>query len=340
MPVTIREVARKLNLSITTVSRALDGYEDVAEPTRRRVLETARQMGYSPNQAARQLRRKRSDIVGYILPTDKPRFSDPFYSEFIAGLGDEAAVQGYDLLVSTASPNSEAEKAIYERWTHGRKVAGLALNRLHLRDWRVQYLTEAGFPFVTLERSLDAVEYASVEVNSRAWFRALIDHLVSLQHRRIAYVGASPNLKIQADRFNGYLESLSAHGLPFDPLLVIPGDLTAEGGYQAASMLLALTNPPTAIACINDLTAIGVLHAARQNGLQVGHDLAVTGFDGIAGAEHTQPPLTTVNQPVYHLARRMLQMLAALVARQPLAEMHVMIEPVLQIRESTLGGRK
>ena len=337
MTITIHEVARKLNLSITTVSRALDGYDDVAESTRLRVLETARQMGYSPNQAARQLRRRRSDILGYILPTDKPRFSDPFYAEFISGLGDEAAAQGYDLMVSTAPPDTEREQLTYERWTRGRKVAGLALNRLRINDWRVQYLTQAGFPFVTLERSLDPGEYGSVEVNGQRWLRALVDHLVSLGYQRIAYIGASANLKIQADRFSGYQEGLKAHGLTFDPILVAAGDLTAESGYQAAALLLALPNPPTAITCVNDLTAIGVLHAARQSGRQVGKDLAVTGFDGIAGAEHTQPPLTTVNQPVYHIARRMAQMLAALIAHEALPELHAQIEPILQIRESTIG---
>ena len=337
MAVTIRDVARKLKLSISTVSRALDGYDDVAERTRQRVLEAARQMGYSPNQAARQLRRQRVETLGFILPTDKPRFSDPFYAEFIAGLSDEAAVQGYDLMVTTVPPDTEAEQRSYERWTHGHKVAGLALNRLRLKDWRAQYLSQIGFPFVTLERSLDPIEYASVEVNGQRWFQVLVDHLVSLGHSRIAYIGASPKLKIQADRFDGYRSGLKSHGLPFDPQLVAEGDLTSESGYQAANLLLSLPDPPTAITCINDLTAIGVLHAARQFNRQVGKDLAVTGFDGIASAEHTQPPLTTVNQPVYHIARRMVEMLATLVANGSVKDLHVQIEPVLEIRESTTG---
>ena len=101
MAVTIKDVARRLNLSITTVSRALDGYDDVAEETRRKVIQTAREMGYVPNRAARQLRKQRTETIGYILPTSAPRFSDPFFSEFISGLGDEAAVQGYDLLISS-----------------------------------------------------------------------------------------------------------------------------------------------------------------------------------------------------------------------------------------------
>lgn len=337
MSTTIRDVANRLNLSITTVSRALDGYADVAEETRRLVFKTADEMGYVPNQAARQLRRRRSDAIGYILPADKPRFSDPFFAEFIAGLGDEASVHSLDLLVSTAPPGSLIEQRAYERWTHGRKVDGLILNRIHLYDWRVQYLAQSQFPFVTLERSLDPYDYPSVEVDGRCWFRTLIDHLVSLGHRRIAYIGASPDLKIQADRFYGYQDGLQAHGLAFDADLVRQGDLTTAGGYQAGQALLMLPEPPSAIACVDDTTAIGVLHAAREQGWIVGQNLAVVGFDGIEGFEHTQPPLTTINQPVYQIARQLVQMLAAQVAGKPLTESLVTVEPVLEIRQSTLG---
>lgn len=337
MTVTIWDVARQLNLSITTVSRALDGYADVAEETRRLVIKTAQEMGYIPNQAARQLRRRRSDTLGYILPAETARFADPFFAEFTAGLGDEAAMHGFDLLVSTAPPGGPPEQQAYERWTRGRKVDGIVLNRLRLHDWRVQYLAQLGFPFVALERSLDPFEYPSVEVNGEYWFGKLIDHLVSLGHRRVAYIGANPDLKIQADRLNGYQQSLARHGLVLDPSLVVEGDLTSEGGYRAALDLLALPQPPSAIACVDDMTAFGVLHAANQSGRIVGKDLAVVGFDGIAGFEHTQPPLTTINQPVYQIARRLVQMLATQITGKPPETPGFTIDPVLEIRQSTTG---
>jgi LacI family transcriptional regulator len=336
-PITIHDVAKRLNLSITTVSRALDGYDDVSEETRQRVIEVAQVMGYTPNQAARQLRRQRTDTIGYILPAEKPRFADPFFAEFIAGLGDEAAAYNFDLLVTSAPPDTESEQQAYQRWVHGHKVDGLLINRLRLHDWRVQYLSQVGFNFVTLERSLDALDYASVEVDGRRWFKILIDHLVSLGHKRIAYIGAAPELKIQADRFLGYQDGLQAAGLVFDVDLVTEGDLTAEAGYRSAFHLLSLPESPTAITCVDDMTAIGVLHAAHACGRFVGADLAVTGFDGIDGFEHTQPPLTTVNQPVYQIARRMVQMLVNLITGESLHERHAQVEPVLEIRASTVG---
>jgi LacI family transcriptional regulator len=335
--ITIHDVAKRLNLSITTVSRALDGYDDVAEETRQRVIKAAQEMGYTPNQAARQLRRQRTDTIGYILPAEKPRFADPFFAEFLAGLGDEAAAYNFDLLVTSAPPDTESEHQAYQRWVHGHKVDGLVINRLRLHDWRVQYLSQSGFHFVTQERSLDPLDYVSVEVDGHRWFKILVDHLVSLGHKQIAYIGAAPDLKIQSDRFLGYQDGLQSAGLPFEAGLVIEGDLTAEGGYRAAARLLNLPEPPTAIACVDDMTAIGVLHAARACGRRVGADLAVSGFDGIEGFEHTQPPLTTVNQPVYQIARRMLQMLVNLITGEPLHERHAQVEPVLEIRASTVG---
>lgn len=343
--VTIRDVARRLNLSITTVSRALDGYGDVAAETRRLVIQTAQEMGYVPNQAARQLRRRRADTIGFILPSATARFNDPFFAEFISGLGDETAAHQVDLLVSTAPPNSPDEAQAYERWVHGRKVAGIVLNRLRLQDWRVRFLAQASFPFVTLGRSLDAGDYPSVEVDGRRWFKRLVDHLIELGHRRIAYIGGWPDLVIQAERVAGYQDSLQTAGLPFDALLISTGDMTAEGGYQAAVGLLNLEQPPTAIACIDDMTAIGVLHAAGQLGRSVGGqpaagELSVVGFDGIIGSEHTLPPLTTVYQPVYQIARRMVALLMDSIAGGATGDRRVRIEPTLEIRESTGGNSR
>ena len=337
MTVSIRDVARHLNLSITTVSRALNNYEDVSEETRQRVLQTVIELGYTPNRAARQLRHKFSDTIGYILPAVAPRFLDPFFAEFIAGLGDETSKHGLDLLVSTAPSGSQAEQQAYGKWLHGHKVDGIVLNRMHLKDWRVEYLVQNKFPFVTLERSLDPYDYPSVEIDGRRWFKSLIDHLVSLGHQRIGYIGADPELKIQADRFAGYQDGMQSHGLAEDSELVVVGDLSSEGGYRAGKRLLTLPDPPTAITCVDDMTAIGVLHAAREMGWSVGQNLAVTGFDGIEGFKHTQPPLTTINQPVYIIACRLVQMLVDLITGKKLKEKRVQIEPVLEIRQSTVG---
>lgn len=335
MTVTIRDVAKRLNLSITTISRALDGYDDVAKETRERVVRVAREMGYVPSGAARQLRRKRSEAIGYILPTTRPRFSDPFFSEFIAGLGDEAASNNFDLLVSTAPPGEAAEQLLYERWTHSRRVDGMVLSRMRRNDWRIEFLSSKKLPFVTMGRSLSSPNHPYIEVDARAGFATLVKHVVERGHRRIAFIGASPDLMLQSVRLEGYREGLEAAGIPFDGELVVEGNLTRQGGYQAAQKLLALPNPPTAIIGVNDLTAIGAIRAAHEKGLIVGRDLAVAGYDGIEDAEHTRPPLTTLNQPVYDIARRLVKMLLTLIANGSLTERQVLLQPELIVREST-----
>ena len=335
MAVTIRDVAKRLNLSITTVSRALDGYEDVAEETRQLVERTAKEMGYRPNPAARKLRLKRSEALGFIMPTSEPRYTEPFFAEFIAGLGDEANGRGYDMLLSQAEPGSEAEQSIYQRWMRARKVDGFVLNRLRLQDWRVHYLGSNRFPFVTLQHSADDIDHHSIQVNGRQGFVILVRQMHERGHQRIAYIGAQMDLVIQQERFAGYREGLASLALPYKPGLVARGDLTRQGGFQAAIELLALEQPPTAILCIDDLTALGVLDAAHQLGLAVGVDLAITGFDGIHEGLHSSPPLTTLDQSIYRLARELASILIGLIAGEPPRQGVLRIDPSLVQRQSS-----
>src|SRR5258708_27038957 len=271
---TIRDVAKRLDLSVTTVSRAIDGYDDVAESTRELVLKTAQKMGYVPNRAARQLRRQRTDTMGYILPADSTGFTDPFFSEFIAGLSDEAAVHRFDLLISACPPETPQEQELYTRWVQGGKVDGFVINRVRLSDWRLGYLAEQNVPHVSLEHSLGKLDFAGIEVDSFNGFLELMAHLVSRGHRRIAYIAGAPYLKIDHDRLGGYLGGLKSAGIVSDPDLIVRSDMTSEGGYCAARGLLKLPNHPTAIVCINDSTASGAMHAANEQGLAIPGHLA------------------------------------------------------------------
>lgn len=336
MPPTIRDVAKRLNLSITTVSRALDGYDDVAEETRQRVIQTAHEMGYVPTRAARQLRKKRTDMIGYIMPTSQPRFSDPFFSEFIAGLGDEALNQHFELLISVAPPDEEAEISTYQNWVYGKRVDGMILSRMRQQDWRVNFLESTRFPFTAFGRTNSNHNHPHIGVDGETGIRQLVHHLVEQGHQRIAFISAPQTLTLQKDRFAGYLAGLADAGLPFDPSLVAEGDLTRKGGYLAASRLFSLPAPPTAIIGVNDLTAIGALRAVHEKGLQVGKQIAIAGFDGIEDTEHTHPPLTTVRQPVYEIARQLIRLLVKLIHGEEVQEGQILIQPELIIRNSTL----
>jgi len=339
MAVTIRDIANILGLSIGAVSRALGGYPDISQETRQRVIQTAQKMGYVPNRAARQLRTKKADAVGYVLPANTPRFADPFFTEFIAGLGDETACHPFDLVISIAPPGEEPEKHLYQSWVQGGKVDGFILTHLHQHDWRVQYLSQQGIPFTALETTLDGYDFARVEVNRQGGMVELITHLAERGFYHIAYLGGASELKIQADMLNGYRQGLEKANIPYDANLIATGDLTSSGGYLATKRLLSIPDPPNAITCINDETAFGVLHAAHELGMVVGRDLGIAGFDGVQLSRYTEPPLTTLDIPVYDIARQIAKMLVAEIVGQTLPERHVVLQPKLLVRESTGGNR-
>jgi LacI family transcriptional regulator len=334
MPITIRDLAEKLNLSITTVSRALDGYSDVSDETRKRVVQAASEMGYEPSYAARHLRRQRADSIGYILPTSSPQFNDPFYTSFLTGLCDQAPLLNLDLMVSSCPPESEREKSQYQRWVKSRRVDGLILNRVRVQDWRVDMLLKSGVSLVSLGKSETSPAYPHISVNERGGFSRLVGHLVDIGHRKIAYIGAAPELVLQFERFAGYLEGLERAGIRFNPHLALNGDLTEESGAEAAKKLLNLPDPPTAILACSDLMALGVLRVAQERGIYAGRELAIAGYDGITETEYTNPPLTTIAQPTYEIARQLVNMLQQQIEGHGPEEPRVCIEPTLIIRES------
>ncbi len=332
-PPTLQDIARALGLSVTTVSRALAGYSDVAPATRERVRQMAREMGYRPHAWARRLRQRRTDTLGFIIPTHGPRFSDPFFSEFLAGIGNEAAQHDYDLLVSTHGPG-QREIDAYERMVAERRVDGFLLVRTRVDDPRVRFLLAHQVPFVTFGRTQAENAHPWVDVDGEAGLYALTQLCLQHGHRRIAYIGAPPDLMHARHRLAGYRRALADAGVPQNPAWVQVGDLTEESGYRAAQVLLRLRPRPTALLAANDLMALGALAAVHEAGLQVGKDVAVAGFDDVPLAAHTQPPLTTVHQPIYDIGRRIVAMLIALLRGQPLPQQQVLLQPRLVVRAS------
>ncbi len=339
MPITIHEVAKRLNLSITTISRALDGYSDVAEDTRQLVIRTAREMGYTPNRAARQLRRKKSETIGFILPAITQRIAKPFFMEFIAGLGDELTVHGYDLLVANAT-TEQNERDLYQRWVDSRKVDGLILNRVSINDWRIRFLGEQNIPFATLERSSDEVEYPSIQVDGSEGYLQLTSHLREMGFKQLGFIGGPEELVNHANRLAWIKQAADRVGLAFDPAHTLSADLTSTGGYLAAKKTLTSPHPPDAILCIDDETAFGALHAAHEQGLVIGQQVGIAGFDGTPESLHTEPSLTTLDIPVYDIAKELVLMVVKTLAGEALTEPHKKIIPALLVRESTGNQRK
>ncbi|MBS1253490.1 MAG: Catabolite control protein A [Anaerolineales bacterium] len=334
MPVTLRDIAQETGYSVTTVSRALNDYDDVSPKTRRTICETAERLGYHPNITAQHLQRQRTDTLGFIIPTTGPRFSDPFFTEFLAGIGNEASAQGYDLLVSTHSAGP-GELDVYRRFVRGKRVDGLLVVRTRRHDSRISYLLEQHFPFVAFGRTECNGNFPFVDEDGRAGIARATQHLIDHGHRRIAFIAADQDLMFGHERLRGYTDTMRENNLPVDDGLIVEGDLSQRSGRRAARRLLDLPETPTAIMASNDLMALGAMATVQAHGFEVGKDVAVTGFDDIPLAEHSHPPLTTVRQPIYRIGEMVCQVLVDLIRGGPLKRRHVILEPTLIVRQSS-----
>jgi LacI family transcriptional regulator len=334
VPVTLKDIAKRVGFSVTTVSRALNDYDDVSEETKRLIRQVAQEMGYYPDATAQKLQKRRTDTIGFIIPTFGPRFSDPFFSELLAGIGNEAANHEFDLLVSTRSPGPQEQQA-YQRMVNSKRVDGLLIVRTRSQDERIAYLAGQGFPFVAFGRTDLELDFPYLDVDGTTGLSQAAQHLVDLGHRRIACITAPPELMFTAHRWEGFKRTLERREVPLDESLIITGDLTQKSGYEATNHLLDLPHSPTAILAFNDLMALGAISAIHECGRTVGQDIAIVGFDDIPLAEHSHPPLTTVRQPIYEIGRTICRMLVQLIRGEELEECHVLLQPELVVREST-----
>jgi LacI family transcriptional regulator len=310
MPIKLKDVARKSGYSITTVSRALAGYSDVNEETRKHIHETAANMGYQPNLVARQLRSQRTHTIGLIIPAYDQSFSNDFFSRLLVGIGDAAARARYDLLISAQAPGEE-EMAAYRRMVGGNRVDGVILARTRRNDPRIAYLLEKKIPFAVSGRSApdERSNFNYIDVDSRTGIRDVVEHFVSLGHQHIGLILPPDEMAFTDYRHNGYREGLHAHGIPYRHDYVTTGDLLRGGGEIAANNLLSDNPQLTAIVACNDLMAFGAMTAVEKRGLKVGMDIAIAGFDDIPAAEYAQPPLTTVHQPIYEIGLKLVDIL-------------------------------
>ncbi len=334
MGVSIKDIAKRVGFSVTTVSRALNDYDDVNAETKDLIRRTAAEMGYVPNSLAQRFQKKKTDTIGLILPTFGPRFSDPFFSEFLAGIGNKAAAQGFDLLVSTRSPGEE-ELIAYRQMVQGRRIDGLVIVRTRKHDERIEYLRSVEFPFVAFGRMEGEIDFPFVDEDGKSGMRLVADHLIALGHRRIACIASPPELMFSQFRLDGLQSRLDELDLSLDPGLIRVGDLTQRSGYEQTLDLLDFANPPSAIVAFNDLMALGAMSAAQNRGLTVGTDVSITGFDNIPIAAHSHPPLTTVDQPIYQIGSMVCEMLAQKIKGETLERSQALLQPELIIRESS-----
>ena len=339
MAVTIKDIAKKVGKSVTTVSRALSGYNDVSPETRKQILQAAEELDYEPNITARQLQKRRTDTIGLILPPVNPRISDPFFSELLSGIVGQSSQNGLDLLVSTHTPN-EDEIELYLKFIRSRRVDGFIIIRTRRKDPRIDLLRELGFPFVAFGRVDGDNDFPLIDEDSEYGIEQAVNHLIELGHTRIAFIAEPTHLTKSFLRARGFSKTLERHDLLINNELIIEGGFRQHSGRLIGERLLDIGNPPTAIVACNDLLALGAMSLAQERGLQIGRDISITGFDDIILAETSHPPLTTIHQPANEIGSLIYQMLEKVINGENLEEKQIILQPELVVRQSTGPARR
>lgn len=328
LSVTIKDVARVAKVSVATVSRALNGHDNVAEAVRSRVLAVARELRYSPHHAARSLSSRRTHTIGVVLPD----LYGEFFSELMRGIDLVARDRGLHLLVSSYHGHPE-EQASALRAMRGR-VDGLLVMSPHVGN--IDFLSEnlAALPAVLINSQPIESEHVAFGIDNYGGARTMMEHLLASGHRRIAFIAGPPNNFDAFERLRGYRDALLDADATATPW-VLPGDFSEASGHRAGQMLLEGGSLPDAVFAANDMMALGCLFALSQGGVRVPDRIALAGFDDIPIARYVVPSLTTMRVDIPELGAHAMRLLLDLQNGDNVGERLAPMVPALIVRESS-----
>ena len=337
MSITLKELAASLGMSKTTVSRALNGYPEVGEQTRKKVLAAAEQHGYEANPMARSLAVGRTNVFGLIYPLLPSDLGDPMFLGVVGGMAEALEARKMNLMIAPVSPGNELPS--YEQMVKGRRVDGLIVSRTMVQDPRIAYLSRQGFPFIAHGRTQTDKPYAWFDYDNANGIRLAVQHLLELGHQRISLISAPLELNFARQRRTSFVEAMSSAGLDIDTRYLMQDALDRRSGYLAVQQLLNCSPRPSAIIVDNHLSGVGAMRALMDAGITIGRDISVIVWgnmeDTLVGDQ-----VTTIDQPDPRAAgTKMSEMLLALMSGTPAADLQVLWQPVL-IAGSTTGQRK
>lgn len=323
----LKNLARTLGISETTVSRALNGYPEVSERTRQRVLEAARAAGYRPNPMARSLAVGRTSMVGIISPLSANDMFDPMFVDIVNGMSEALEARQMDLIIAPVSPANELRA--YEHMLQGRRVDGLIVSRTRIHDERIAFLAKNGLPFVAHGRTQLNAPHAWFDYDNEAGMRLAVERLLSLGHQRIGLISADLDMNFARQRHDSFVAALKNAGIEADPALMIDNVPDRRAAYQATMQLLERSPRPTAIVVDNQMSGVGVVRALLDAGVAIGKDVSLIVWgvmeDSLAGYN-----VTTVDQPHPDRAgAKMVEMLLSILDGTPPEQLQELWQPVL-----------
>jgi LacI family transcriptional regulator len=302
--VTIIDVAREASVSFATVSRVVNGKGYVSAQTRERVMQAMTRIGYTVNRQARVLAGGRNHVIGLLVPD----LDTSYIGEILRGIDEELAAASYDLMLYTTHQRKTRESVFVTSLTNGMTDGLLMILPMDPGAY-VDSIRRRGFPFVLIDHEGLDHQGPSIGATNREGARQAMRYLIDLGHRRIGFITGNMEMDCSRERLEGFRESLEVAGIGNAPELIRQGDFHKPLAYHLTMELLRLPDPPTAIFAANDVSAFGVMDAVRDAGLRIPDDMSVVGFDDIPDAQWTNPPLTTVRQPMRDMGRQATRML-------------------------------
>jgi DNA-binding LacI/PurR family transcriptional regulator len=333
-PASIKDVARLAGVSHSTVSRALRNSPRVNPETIEKIRRIAAESGYRASAVGRSLATRRTHTIGVVVTT----ITDAFAAEVVSGIEEAAAARDYSIFLANSGADPDREMRVVHTLEE-RRVDGIVVTASRVGALYVPMLSKMRVPIVLLNNQHPSEFAHSVMIANTEASAAATRHLIDLGHRRIAYLGDRNGRQSDTERFAGYRHALDAADLPFEPQLVFHGDGNPEGGMEGIAHLLALPDPPTAVFCYDDMTAIGALRQIRILGLRVPHDISLIGFDDLPIVRYIDPPLTTVRQPMPQMGRLAMETLLDILAGSR-SNHNIKVPGELIVRESTLPPKE
>ncbi len=334
----LKTLAETLNLSQTTVSRALNGYSDVSDATRKRVRQAAERHSYSPSMRAKSLATGRAMAIGHVIPvTSGHEMVNPVFGDFIAGAGETYAAHGYDTLLKLV-PDGDEER-VYRALKSRGTVDGIIIHGPRMNDPRIALLRDIGLPFVVHGRA-SRIEggYSWLDVNNKSAFERATKFLLDLGHSRIALINGLEEMDFAHRRRNGYVHALGDHQISPDPDLMRSEEMTEIFGYRSACDMLRLAHPPSAFLTSSMMTAIGVRRALEDAGLKMGRDVSViTHDDDLSYLKNGEgvPIFTATRSSVRDAGRECAKMLLDLIRDPSIGPVTRLLEVDLMVGHST-----
>ena len=331
--VTIKDVAKKLNVSISSVSRAFNDKYDIKKETKDLILKTAEDMGYFPNPIAKKLSQNKTYNIGVVVP----EFVNEFYSEIIIAIQEVFISEGYQVLVMQSDENQEQELANVKTLIQN-MMDGLIIAPITKNDNMDYYLKQRdnGYPIVFMNRVEESLPASKVIFNNQKWSFFATEHLISHGHKRIYHLAGHKNLCVSNERIKGFKRALKKHKIPEENYKIIETGLLSNEGITAVEDLIYNHDLPDALFCENDLVAMGAIKKLKDNGYRVPEDVAVMGFTETRMAELVTPQLSSVKQPTYEMGKKAAELLIKHIKNDSLAQETIIMNGELNIRESSL----